>query len=229
MISQWHSWIVYNVILSLWHATLPCTRCPPVLEILLRVLAAYTAASKAWLQEHAHTQNCVAMATPEPVTPSSSGHMTKAERDELCVALTAAQESAIIQLLLEICLPTEEDKEVWCWVCWVFVFPLFKQIGRFWEPGPLSSSLPFLSPTSSSSFPSSSLLPFSSSLLVLLCCSYLLLILLFLLLVPIFFLFPHHSFSPFCSLPRQRPHLVLSWVHYVKSAVWCVPTYTRCS
>ena len=91
---------------------MPCTRCPPVLEILLRVLAAYTAASKAWLQERAHTQNCVAMATPEPVTPSSSGHMTKAERDELCVALTAAQESAIVQLLLEICLPTEEDKEV---------------------------------------------------------------------------------------------------------------------
>ena len=39
-------------------------------------------------------------------------HMTKAERDELCVTLTAAQESAIVQLLLEICLLTEEDKEV---------------------------------------------------------------------------------------------------------------------
>ena len=28
---------------------------------------------------------------PEPETPSSSGHMTKVERDELCVALTAPQ------------------------------------------------------------------------------------------------------------------------------------------
>ena len=51
-----------------------------------------TAASKAWQQD---MRNCVAMATPEPVTPSSSGHMTKVERDELCVALTAAQESAV--------------------------------------------------------------------------------------------------------------------------------------
>ena len=38
--------------------------------------------------------------------------MTKQEREELCIALTAAQESAIIQLLLEICLPTEEDQKV---------------------------------------------------------------------------------------------------------------------
>ena len=51
------------------------------------------------------------MATPESLT-SSVGHVTKQERDELCIALTAAQESAIIQLLLEICLPTEQDKKV---------------------------------------------------------------------------------------------------------------------
>ena len=51
------------------------------------------------------------MATPESLT-SSASHVTKQERDELCIALTAAQESAIIQLLLEICLPTEEDNKV---------------------------------------------------------------------------------------------------------------------
>ena len=34
------------------------------------------------------------------------------ERKELCVALTAAQESAIVQLLLEVCLPTDQDKKV---------------------------------------------------------------------------------------------------------------------
>ena len=52
------------------------------------------------------------MATPESLT-SFTSHVTKQERDELCIALTAAQESAIIQLLLEICLPTEQDKKVW--------------------------------------------------------------------------------------------------------------------
>ena len=80
-------------------------------DILLRILSAYTAASKSWLHEHAYTQNCIAMATPESLT-STATHVTKQERDELCIALTAAQESAIIQLLLEICLPTDQDKKV---------------------------------------------------------------------------------------------------------------------
>ena len=86
-------------------------RCPPVFEISLRVLAAYTSMSRAWLAEHAHTQNCVAMATSE--FSSSSLAAGKQQRDELCVALTATQESAVVQLLLEICLPTKED-EVQC-------------------------------------------------------------------------------------------------------------------
>ena len=86
-------------------------RCPPAFDILLRILSAYTAASKSWLHEHAYTQNCISMATPESLI-SSAGHVTKQERDELCIALTAAQESAIIQLLLEICLPTDQDKKV---------------------------------------------------------------------------------------------------------------------
>ena len=34
------------------------------------------------------------------------------DRDELRIALTAAQESAIIQLLLEVCLPQEDDRKV---------------------------------------------------------------------------------------------------------------------
>ena len=46
---------------------------------------------------------------PEPETPSLSGHMTKAERDELCVALTAPQESVVVQLLLET-LPTDHEE-----------------------------------------------------------------------------------------------------------------------
>ena len=48
------------------------------------------------------------MTNPE----SPTAHVTKEERDELCVALIAAQESASIQLLLEVCLPTDEDEKV---------------------------------------------------------------------------------------------------------------------
>ena len=85
-----------------------------MLEMLLRVLAAYTSASRAWLLEYCHTHNCIAMATntDTSITSSSSGHMTSQERKELCVALTAAQESGIVQLLLEMCLPTSEDEKV---------------------------------------------------------------------------------------------------------------------
>lgn len=39
-------------------------------------------------------------------------HLSSQEREELRVALTAAQESGIIQLLLEICLPNDKDREV---------------------------------------------------------------------------------------------------------------------
>ena len=38
--------------------------------------------------------------------------MTPDEREELRIALTAAQESAIIQLLLEVCLPSQSDRKV---------------------------------------------------------------------------------------------------------------------
>ena len=75
------------------------------------MLAAYTSASRAWLQEQCHTQKCIAMTTGDSAA-SLSGHMTKQEREELCVALIAAQESAIVQLLLEICLPSPEDEKV---------------------------------------------------------------------------------------------------------------------
>ena len=79
-------------------------------SLLLKVLAAYTLASKTSLLEEAHTQSCVAMATPEVATSLATAQALRQERDELCVALTAAQESAVVQLLLEICLPNEKDK-----------------------------------------------------------------------------------------------------------------------
>ena len=83
-------------------------------EMVLRVLAAYTSASRAWLTEQAHIQNCMAAISREGL---SGRHVTPQEREELKVALTAAQESAAIQLLLETCLPSEEDRMVSVCVC----------------------------------------------------------------------------------------------------------------
>jgi hypothetical protein len=78
-----------------------------LLEITLKILAGYVSASRVWLSEKAHALNCMTSATPE-----SGLHLSNQERDELRIALTAAQESSIIQLLLEICLPTSEDRKV---------------------------------------------------------------------------------------------------------------------
>ena len=65
-------------------------------------------ASKTWLHQQAHLQNCVATSHPDLTAEG----LTKQEREEMCIALSATQESALIQLLLEMCLPTQEDKEV---------------------------------------------------------------------------------------------------------------------
>lgn len=78
------------------------------MDLILRCLAAYSSSAKTWLHEQAHVQSCVAAARPD----SASCHVTKQERDEACIALSATQESALIQLMLEICLPTEEDNKV---------------------------------------------------------------------------------------------------------------------
>lgn len=86
-------------------------RCPPVMDLLLRCLAAYTSSAKTWLHEQSHVQSCVAAAHPDLLS-SLSGFVSKQERDEACIALSATQESAIIQLLLEVCLSTPEDREV---------------------------------------------------------------------------------------------------------------------
>ena len=88
-------------------------RCPPVLEMLLRVLAAYTFASRAWLLEKCHAQNCITIATSANSDGSAAapGRLSVQERKELCVALTAAQESAMVQFLLEMCLPNSEEEE----------------------------------------------------------------------------------------------------------------------
>ena len=66
------------------------------------------AAATTFLHEQARLQNCTAMARLD----TAGSHMTKQEREELCVALNATQESTMVQLLLEVCLTTDQDKEV---------------------------------------------------------------------------------------------------------------------
>lgn len=70
-------------------------RCAPILEILLRILSAYTQACRVFLNSH--------------VVDVAATDKEK-DRLELKVALLAAQESAIVQILLEVCLPLESEK-----------------------------------------------------------------------------------------------------------------------
>jgi len=84
-------------------------RCPPVFDILVRILQGYLAASRTMLSQHLQ-------ANPIPkrsqTANGNTGLNMEQEREELRLALSAAQESAAIQLLLEICLPTKQDKQV---------------------------------------------------------------------------------------------------------------------
>ena len=72
--------------------------------MLLHVLAAYLAASRVWLSEHAHTQKCISLAMKDTNTAAIQ------EREELRDSIIATQDSVVVQLLLEICLPTKEDE-----------------------------------------------------------------------------------------------------------------------
>ncbi|XP_076453054.1 integrator complex subunit 2-like [Babylonia areolata] len=82
-------------------------RCPPILAIVLRVLSAYIQASRVYLHQQVTTNTAIMAAA------TSSDNAAKVEKDrmELKNALVAAQESACLQLLLEVCLPLPEEKE----------------------------------------------------------------------------------------------------------------------
>nr|CAD7568732.1 unnamed protein product [Timema californicum] len=77
-------------------------RCTPVLEIVLRVLEASLAASRNQLSKHM---------LEYPMLSRSGQVSNETEREELRAALVATQESAALQILLEACLETEEDRE----------------------------------------------------------------------------------------------------------------------
>ncbi|KAK2149074.1 hypothetical protein LSH36_469g02035 [Paralvinella palmiformis] len=93
-------------------------RCPPLTEIVLRVLEAFLQASRCYMTEQVQAN---------PVIDKSGQIQPTIEREELKNALLAAQESAAVQILLESCLPKDESeksgdllsdlREVQCLVC----------------------------------------------------------------------------------------------------------------
>ncbi|KAH7958889.1 hypothetical protein HPB49_006131 [Dermacentor silvarum] len=105
-------------------------RCAPVLELVLHMLRALLAASRTHLSHHQlehpilSTPSGAAQLPPATTLPTSTvagataappgldKGCTEAEKDreELRVALVAAQESAAVQILLECCLPTDSEK-----------------------------------------------------------------------------------------------------------------------
>ncbi|KAG1673893.1 Integrator complex subunit 2 [Nymphon striatum] len=100
-------------------------RCPPIYEIVLHILKAFLAASQRHLSRHILNNP---MST-ESMKLGGNGLCVENDndRDELKVALVAAQESAAVQILLETCLMSDEEKnsstvlsnlqEVQCLVC----------------------------------------------------------------------------------------------------------------
>ncbi|XP_076876530.1 integrator complex subunit 2 [Brachyhypopomus gauderio] len=89
-------------------------RCPPLMDITLHMLNGYLLASKAYLnahlketaefERHAQTISNLGL-TGQPDTPEVT-------REELKNALLAAQDSAAVQILLEVCLPSSEEEQL---------------------------------------------------------------------------------------------------------------------
>ncbi|XP_053222629.1 integrator complex subunit 2 [Podarcis raffonei] len=83
-------------------------RCPPLMDITLHMLNGYLLASKAFLSAH------LKETADQDIRPSQNNLMgleaPEVTREELKNALLAAQDSAAVQILLEICLPMEEEK-----------------------------------------------------------------------------------------------------------------------
>lgn len=76
-------------------------RCPDALEIVLRILHASLASSKSQLARHV---------LDKPLLEKGGTIPSEHEREELKTALVASQESAAVQILLEACLESEEDR-----------------------------------------------------------------------------------------------------------------------
>lgn len=78
-------------------------RCPDALEIVLRILQASLAASKSQLTRQIFDR---------PLIDKMGQIQSENEREELRTTLVASEESASVQILLEACVETEEDKRM---------------------------------------------------------------------------------------------------------------------
>lgn len=80
-------------------------RCPPLFDILLRVLNGYLTASRSVLNHHLLSNPVIPGSKPQPEIV-----LAEQEREELKSALIGAQESSALQILLEVCLPLKIEK-----------------------------------------------------------------------------------------------------------------------
>lgn len=78
-------------------------RVPDALAVVLRILQASLAASKSQLSRHI---------LDKPLHEKSGAIQSETDREELKTALVASQESAAVQILLEACLETDEDRKI---------------------------------------------------------------------------------------------------------------------
>ncbi|NP_001025696.1 integrator complex subunit 2 [Xenopus tropicalis] len=88
-------------------------RCPPIMDITLHMLNGYLLASKAYLNSYLKETADQDMKPSPNNTAALAGQVEAMEvtREELKNALLAAQDSAAVQILLEICLSAEEGKD----------------------------------------------------------------------------------------------------------------------
>lgn len=77
-------------------------RCPSLMEIVLHMLQAFLAASRTRLLHHT---------LEHPMHDKTGLLESEKDREDLRTALCATQESAAVQILLECCLPTDDDNK----------------------------------------------------------------------------------------------------------------------
>uniref|UniRef100_A0A8B9HIX1 Integrator complex subunit 2 n=1 Tax=Astyanax mexicanus TaxID=7994 RepID=A0A8B9HIX1_ASTMX len=88
-------------------------RCPPLMDITLHMLNGYLLASKAYLNAHLKETTEFDRQTQTVSNLGLTGQPDTQEvtREELKNALLAAQDSAAVQILLEVCLPSFQEEQ----------------------------------------------------------------------------------------------------------------------
>ncbi|XP_061596154.1 integrator complex subunit 2 isoform X1 [Cololabis saira] len=87
-------------------------RCPPLIDIVLHMLNGYLLASRAYLQCHLKETADFDRQTVSNLGVSGQPDTPEVTREELKNALLSAQDSAAVQILLEICLPNSEEQQL---------------------------------------------------------------------------------------------------------------------